>query len=1056
MDVETTGMADSDEVVELALVVFTFDRTGHVLDILDEYVGLRQPTCPIRPEAHRIHGLTVEALAGKDLDHLRVRKWLKTADVLIAHNAAFDSRFVRRLYPELRTRPWHCSLHGLPWAGQRRRDLQSLLREHGIQPEASHRGLADARAGVALLALANPNGEPYLAHLLRTGPQVLGEREVAAARHPAIFWGKFVDELTFLPLAAHCLDVAMVFRCLLDVEWVERVTRRLRGTPLSTTEKDRLSVLVMLHDAGKANLGFQRKVLDPAAPRAGHIRELAPLFDFNALDRDLHERVMGALPPEMATWFGDEETAYSYFMASFSHHGYPLRFKGSRDATYRLAQSRWWHPDGAVDPMDGVRDIVVWAKYAFPGAFVSVDEVLPAEPAFHHRFAGLVMLSDWLGSHPDWFPIHQTSMEARVAEDRATAMRAVASVGLDGCVYRRGLAIPESSGFAERFGKRPRPLQAAIAALRPDTPGAQLVIAEAETGSGKTEAALEWWYRLFRAGHVSGLYFALPTRVAARQIYERVYGAIARWFPDMASRPVTVLAVPGYPQVDGVPPRSVLPDEEQAMHLPDDDAQLRQDREWAAERPKRYLAATVAVGTIDQALLSGLQVGHAHLRSVCLDRSLLVVDEVHASDPFMASLLERLLEHHLSVGGHAMLLSATLGAVARQRYTQNKEIPPLAAAVKAPYAALTLRDGQPRPVKIEIGAHQAPVTPMDGRMVQVELLPWAFHLDRVVPTVFSALGSGARVAVMLNTVARAVALLRLLEADPAFQARWPFQHNGIVCPHHGRFAPADRPELDVELVRRFGPETPSDACVVVGTQTLEQSLDIDVDLLITDLAPADVLLQRVGRLHRHSRSRPVGLESARCIVLAPDADLYAELDDRGEPSATARKAGWGTVYEDLRPIELTRRFLLQHSHIHIPQCNRMLVEEVTHPECLGRLTETRWQRHAETIAGGVLADVVTASLTSASFSTYFGDFEFNETGRKVGARLGAHNLDLPLDRAVQSPFGHLVTRMVVPEHMTPARHGGVMEVVASDHDGLALRCGDRRYRYSRFGLEVTA
>ncbi|EQD77156.1 CRISPR-associated helicase Cas3, partial [mine drainage metagenome] len=253
-------------------------------------------------------------------------------------------------------------------------------------------------------------------------------------------------------------------------------------------------------------------------------------------------------------------------------------------------------------------------------------------------------------------------------------------------------------GFAERFGfANPHPLQTAVDALDPLEESTRLVIAEAETGSGKTEAALAWFFNLFAEGRVDGLYFALPTRVAARQLYERVCKYINRVFPDPQCRPVTVLAVPGYPLLDGLPPERALPTQEAGNRWQDDETLRRRERQWSAERPKRFLAATVAVGTVDQALLSVVQTAHAHLRSVCLDRSLLVVDEVHASDVYMSRLLEVLLGHHLGVGGHAMLLSATLGSRARGRYVAvaggECPLPSAVAATQVPYPALTFADG---------------------------------------------------------------------------------------------------------------------------------------------------------------------------------------------------------------------------------------------------------------------------------------------------------------------------------------------------------------------------
>ena len=234
--------------------------------------------------------------------------------------------------------------------------------------------------------------------------------------------------------------------------------------------------------------------------------------------------------------------------------------------------------------------------------------------------------------------------------------------------------------FAILTGRdRPRPAQASAAEFSLDE---RLVILEAETGSGKTEAALWRFARLFEAGRVDSLYFALPTRAAAVQIHARVHAAMSQFFGEGA--PEVVLAVPGYLRV-GEAQGHPLPDWRVRWDDNPDEAKLM--ARWAAESAKRYLAATIAVGTVDQAMLAGLQVKHAHLRSSSLSRSLLVIDEVHASDHYMTEVQSQLLKVHLRRGGYAMLMSATLGAAARAKW-MGRRTPRFVEAVAAPYPAV--------------------------------------------------------------------------------------------------------------------------------------------------------------------------------------------------------------------------------------------------------------------------------------------------------------------------------------------------------------------------------
>lgn len=866
------------------------------------------------------------------------------------------------------------------------------------------------------------------------------------------FWGKCrrLDSFfSYLPLTAHCLDVALCFRSLCDIAGFKRSISRASNCDLPAQSLDRLAVLCLLHDLGKANLGFQRKVFDPRASQAGHVRELESLF----VDQELSEKAMRILGwDRLSDWFVDDENASSYFMATFSHHGRPLEFKGERTGASRLART-WWQADSVLDPMTAIADLMATALKAFPAAFERGGEPLPAAPEFHHRFAGLVMLADWLGSHPHWFPIEQVGIEDRLEADREMIPRLLCAVGLD----RRVFPLDDAP-FDKRFALSPRPLQARIDALDPHDVATRLLIAESETGSGKTEAALQWFGKLFAAGRVDSLYFALPTRVAARELYRRVVETIERWFPEPAMRPVTVLAVPGYAEVDGLAFESRLPDSYEANRWTEDDDLRRRERQWAAENPKRYLAATIAVGTIDQALLSAVQTAHAHLRSVCLDRSLLVVDEVHASDTYMSRLLQNLLRHHLSIGGQAMLLSATLGSAARQMYvaaaTGVARPLPFEEAIAVPYPALT--DAADTLILAPPGRLAVASARATGKTVEFEPLPIAREPDQVVSRLIDALRQGARVLVVTNTVDRANRLMRAAEAQAAIDPSWLFSVGGVACPHHGRFAPADRALLDTMVSKLLGKGSPAGPLLLIGTQTLEQSLDIDADLLVTDLAPADVLLQRVGRLHRHERQRPKGFENPRCLLLVPDRPLLELLDARGNLTGDYKRIGYGSVYPDLRILALTIAALEQRPRIAIPEHNRWLVEQATHPDRLNALTETdpRWQAHGQMITGEELMKALQAGTVIADFSRLFGQFSFNESGGKIATRLGSDSWRLPLDRPITSPFGETLRELLIPGHMAPKTPAEVLYVETVDDAGLRLRCGDRLYGYTRFGLEI--
>jgi len=862
------------------------------------------------------------------------------------------------------------------------------------------------------------------------------------------FWGKIqVDDAgairQWLPLVQHSLDVAAVFSALVELPTIHRRLEVSAGTKLDNVQKQRLAVLALLHDVGKANLGFQKKAFDKTL-RAGHIRELAVFFS----DENLQARLVQALEAEtLCGWFDPPESALAFLTAAWSHHGKPQTFEHTQAANHKTL-ARYWQADGPLDPFQAIADLLQAAKSQFPAAFGQDAPPIPATPALQHRFAGLLMLADWLGSHRHFFPL-QTLEEARPRRKPDGAELALRAVGLDSRHWQTQLA-DNKADFKQRFGFEPRGLQTHLDELSTEDEQSRLLIAEAETGSGKTEAALARFFRLFAAGEVDALYFALPTRVAARELYQRVDATIARLFPNPDNRPPTLLAVPGYARIDNVAVERLLPDSQETLYQ-DDEGQARRERLWSAEHPKRFLAATVAVGTIDQALLSALQTPHAHLRSVCLDRSLLVVDEVHASDPYMRRLLHGLLDHHLGLGGHALLLSATLGSRARAAFTKTDE-PGFAAAIAAPYPAVTDKSGVPQPM---------PGEATQGKPVRVELRPCLETPESLLPDIAAALKAGARILVVLNTVGRAIALHQRAEAEPDISP-YLFQCAGIIAPHHGRFAPVDRELLDEAVTKTLGKNSPAGARLLIGTQTLEQSLDIDADLLITDLCPMDVLLQRIGRLQRHRArdgTRPLGFKQARCLLLVPEAeDLASLLDGRGIANGTAKRAGLGSVYPDMRVLQLTRDLLAEQPDIEIPPDNRRLVEGATHSAKLATLTGERWDKHGREVEGGDLAKGIRAHFVglAAIYRLPFGDVEcqFGKENEEARTRLGLDSLRVPLSKTVPSPFGQSLTEITIPGHLADKNATALQaEVTASEGGEIVLTYGTYHYRYSRHGLE---
>ncbi len=458
----------------------------------------------------------------------------------------------------------------------------------------------------------------------------------------------------WLSLTDHAADVATAFEAIFKFGSSRAGSRRWRTATTSPRFGGRASAPTSrCTTSAKSTADFQAR-RDPKAPIIGHVVPGLALL-YSAYQKDLALRLADTLMAEEFASWGALEPAVR---AVAAHHGQPItQAQIEQDERNRLATL--WAPGPDYDPIAALIPLAQAIRNDwFPAAFQASGPPLPETPRFWHAVAGLVMLADWIGSNQKDFPLYiepATDRLARIEHAREIAPRLLDDYGFDPASKRKSLP---AVSFASVSKYPPRPVQEAVG-----KPEGQIVILEAETGSGKTEAALYRFARLFERGEVDGLYFALPTRVAAKSLEGRIRKAVRRMF-RCSPRPAVILAVPGYAKVDGVSGKP-LPDFE-VLWDDNPDSGAKRAR-WAAEHPKRFLAGTIAVGTIDQALLGAIQVRHAHMRSSSLLRHLLVVDEVHASDIYMERLLASLLDQHTRAGGHALLLSATLGSTARRR-----------------------------------------------------------------------------------------------------------------------------------------------------------------------------------------------------------------------------------------------------------------------------------------------------------------------------------------------------------------------------------------------------
>lgn len=858
-------------------------------------------------------------------------------------------------------------------------------------------------------------------------------------------WGKYdIKTSTFHRLEYHCADVAACFEELLqDPVLLNRFEQAAGVGEFSSVTKARLAVIAFLHDFAKLNTGFQFKVdgrrqLCPDPPhKMGHISEA--FFCFH------HSEIIEAIGlREIANSWG-EEGFVPLLYAALSHHGRPAKAPNSGSGFPDI-----WQPYCGYNPLEAATLINCRIHNWFPEAFKR-GKPLSASPALAHLFAGTVALADQIGSDREYFKFESDLDENYIERARQIARKVINARGLSR-FGRPGRAKPAT--FQEIWDyPNPRPLQQAVMDASLDHP---LLILESETGSGKTEAAVMRFAALWRVGLVDGLYFALPTRAAAKQIHRRINTALERLFPPEPWAK-TVRAIPGYPFIGEAPGKPVG---DYKVYWEDNPDEATRAARWSAESARHFLSSTSAVGTIDQVLLAGLMTKWAHLRGASLARSLLVVDEVHASDAYMTALLRSVLQGHLDLGGHALLLSATLGSVARSELCSRSARFDLLVpneAVKVPYPALILA-----------GNSLESICPIDStgneKKVSMRIEQCLSNPKRIAELACSQAKEGAKVLVLRNTVGTAQAVFNEL-LNLGF-SELSLTVEGIPTLHHSRFAVEDRELLDAAVEEALGKQRePSDGCVVIGTQTLEQSLDIDADILITDLCPIDVLLQRIGRLHRHADLfRPKLFDAPQCIVIVPEEGLENGLSGGFLRYGLGMNINGGGVYRNLLVLEKTQLLIKEHSDWIIPKMNRMLVEQATHPQLLQQRAEVlggQWIIQYQKNWGIGAAERQLAKSHALDRTRPFDDeLAFPDLDEKVRTRLGEDGPRVKLSKAVCGPFGKEVKTFNLPVHLfksadsIPTKSEIEEAWAEKQENGLVLNIGNHILLYDQTGIHL--
>lgn len=685
---------------------------------------------------------------------------------------------------------------------------------------------------------------------------------------------------------AHLLDVAAVAERMLAHEPPSTLDWVAQALGLEREHVARwVACLVGLHDFGKAIPGFQDKWL--AGRQADEALGLA--FPDRALGVTDHACASAALLWEHLPKQGIGHLLWirHVLQAISAHHGYNFNQSEFNRAKPSFEPPAWGEARRQIFA-------AYWAVLAPQG--VPQIEAL-SQPAVQW-LAGLTSVADWIGSNPEWFPLGER--HALLAEHHADACaradQALREIGWR--AFQPLLTAPATADhliarIVQRSELTARPLQAQADLLLDGVQGPALLLVEAPMGEGKTELAFLAHLRLQAANQHRGLYVALPTQATGNALFSR---ALTFLHSFAVGTPLDVQLVHGGAGLN-----------EQVLALRGIHGAAGEDvtsSAWFSQR-RRPLLSPYGVGTVDQALFATLNVKHHFVRLWGLSNRVVVLDEVHAYDTYTSGLIEALLRWLRAMGSSVVLMSATLPAPRRDALLRAWGVVP-ETAPELSYPRLLLAD-----------ARGVAGGTCDSRpLPPIHLQAVAEDIDSLVAKASELVEQGGCGALIVNTVDRAQSLYLKLKAELADAVP--------LLLFHARFPADQRSQQEQAVLARFGQsgERPAKA-LLIATQVAEQSLDIDFDFMLTDLAPVDLILQRAGRLHRHQRERPEAHRLATLFVagLAPEA-----LPD-------LKSTAWEYVYE---PYILGRTWALlsREQELHLPQDIDRLVQAVYDSEDL--------------------------------------------------------------------------------------------------------------------------
>lgn len=668
------------------------------------------------------------------------------------------------------------------------------------------------------------------------------------------------------PLVLHMLDVAIAADIIMD-QW-----KLSFGDCTSNAVLRPLFVfLAGAHDIGKAIPQFQRK--------HGHSYQiLKDQFDFS---------ISALSAPEGNAVYTPHGHASFVVLKEYLNHSFHINKKSANWLARAVSGHHGFFPTSAETNHLGAQTVLMGSRPIWQQArqqmLDMLANILNISPVYEHMpdlshaqmvmLAGLTTIADWVASGDIDVQYRIDGIDALseyVVHARKRLTQRCQSLQWERSVPRETMTLSEIINQTI-----PRPLHTSTYQLV-NQHDVRFVLIEAPTGEGKTEASFVVAMAHAKRKGVLSTFFALPTQATSNQMYARVVEWLNQILPTQS--PIH-LVHGGNLFVDSYKPF------QQSLEIYDATiADLHnniQAESWFTTT-KRIMLAAQGVGTVDQALMGVLKTKHGFVRLVGLAGKIVIIDEVHAYDVYTSTILDNLLMWLKALDCTVVLLSATLPTTRRQKLLSVwgvKEI-----------------DTQryPRLIGVEANgvAHiQTVPSQQSGRVVAIQKINPRESV--IAKFAVDSIAHGGIALIICNTVARAQQIYRDMSA---------YGLDYAVVLLHSRMTNAQRSTVEKTVIEALGKHTANRPyrMIVIGTQVLEQSLDIDADVLISDLAPIDLLIQRMGRIHRHQRTnRAVNQHNPVMYVAceAPDFSQKAWFGSQGmvyESAVLLRTYTWIT------------------------------------------------------------------------------------------------------------------------------------------------------------------